>query len=135
VLGGVLDRIEALVAEAEREAAGQPDALRTRFAERMAELVGKGAVAEERIVQEAALLAGKADVREELDRLASHVDSARALLAAEGPVGRKFDFLTQEFMRETNTLCAKSASIPLTRIGLDLKTAIEQLREQVQNVE
>lgn len=135
VLGGVLGRIDALVGEAEAEAAAQPAALQARFAERMAELVTGAGVPTDRIVAEAAVLAGKADVREELDRLASHVDAGRTLMAGEGPVGRKLDFLTQEFMREANTLCSKSASIPLTRIGLELKTAIEQFREQVQNVE
>ncbi|MDZ4053752.1 MAG: DUF1732 domain-containing protein, partial [Phenylobacterium sp.] len=84
---------------------------------------------------EAAAMAVKADVREELDRLAGHVDSARALLNGEGPVGRRLDFLTQEFMREANTLCSKSALSPLTAVGLELKAVIEQLREQVQNVE
>ena len=83
----------------------------------------------------AALLAAKADVTEELDRLRAHVGAARALLAETGSVGRKFDFLMQEFMREANTLCSKSQSLALTRIGLDLKTVIDQMREQVQNVE
>ena len=80
-------------------------------------------------------MAAKADVREELDRLAVHVDAARTLLAASGGVGRKLDFLTQEFMREANTLCSKSALSALTAKGLDLKAVIEQFREQVQNVE
>ncbi len=133
VLEGILARVATLRDAAEAEAAEQPAALKARLTERIADL-GAGVTAE-RIAQEAALLASRADVREELDRLASHVDAARDLLAAEGTVGRKFDFLTQEFMRETNTLCAKSASIPLTRLGLELKTAIEQLREQVANVE
>ncbi len=88
-----------------------------------------------RLAQELALLAVKTDVTEELDRLAAHVEAARALLAETGPVGRKFDFLMQEFMREANTLCSKSQDIQLTRIGLDLKTVIDQMREQVQNVE
>ena len=80
-------------------------------------------------------MAVKADVREELDRLAGHVDAARGLLTGEGPVGRRLDFLTQEFMREANTLCSKSALSALTAVGLELKAVIEQLREQVQNVE
>ena len=88
-----------------------------------------------RLAQELALLAVKTDVTEELDRLHAHVEAARALLAEAGQVGRKFDFLTQEFMREANTLCSKSQSLGLTRIGLDLKTVIDQMREQVQNVE
>ena len=80
-------------------------------------------------------MASKADVREELDRLAAHVDAARELLAQGGAIGRKLDFLCQEFNREANTLCSKSTDVDLTRIGLDLKSAIEQLREQVQNIE
>ncbi|TCP40978.1 YicC/YloC family endoribonuclease [Rhodovulum marinum] len=89
----------------------------------------------DRVAQELAMLAVKADVREELDRLAAHVEAARALLDADGPVGRKLDFLMQEFNREANTLCSKSQATPLTRIGLDLKHVIDQMREQVQNVE
>ena len=93
------------------------------------------AVDETRLAQELALAAVKNDVTEELDRLTAHIDAARALLAEPGQVGRKFDFLMQEFMREANTLCSKSQSMALTRIGLDLKTVIDQMREQVQNVE
>ena len=117
-------------------AAGQGPALKERYARRIADLVGEGGAAlEERIVQEAALLAVKADVREELDRLAAHVAGARSLVAEGGPVGRRLDFLAQEFMREANTLCSKSASSALTAVGLELKAAIEQFREQIQNVE
>jgi uncharacterized protein (TIGR00255 family) len=93
------------------------------------------ALPEERLAQEAALLLNRADVREELDRLSAHVAAARQLLAEGGTVGRKFDFLCQEFNREANTLCSKSADVELTAIGLDLKAAIDQLREQVQNIE
>src|SRR3546814_2890918 len=89
----------------------------------------------DRLAQEPAMLAGKADVREELDRLAAHVEAARELLDQGGAVGRKLDFLCQEFNREANTLCSKSVDVELTRIGLDLKSSIEQLREQVQNIE
>jgi uncharacterized protein (TIGR00255 family) len=134
VLGGLTARIDDLVKAAETLAADQPATIKERFARRMAELVGEGAY-EERIVQEAAALAVKADVREELDRLAGHVAAARDLLAAQGGVGRRLDFLTQEFMREANTLCSKSALGALTAVGLDLKATIEQFREQVQNVE
>src|SRR3546814_6225932 len=84
----------------------------------------------DRLAQELAMLAGKADVREELDRLAAHVEAARELLDQGGAVGRKLDFLCQEFNREANTLCSKSVDVELTRIGLDLKSSIEQLREQ-----
>lgn len=134
VLTGLIDRIEALVADAEREAAAQVEAVRDRFARRMAEIAPDAPGLEERVFLEAAALAAKADVREELDRLTAHVASARALLTAP-PAGRKLDFLMQEFMREANTLCSKSATVPLTAVGLDLKAAVEQLREQVQNVE
>ena len=134
VLTGQVDRIGQLVAAAEVEAAGQPVMIRDRFARRLKELAGEAA-SEERIVQEAAAQAVKADVREELDRLTAHVASARGLLAADAAAGRRLDFLTQEFMREANTLCSKSATPALTAIGLDLKAVIEQFREQVQNVE
>ncbi|MDO8899917.1 MAG: YicC/YloC family endoribonuclease [Phenylobacterium sp.] len=135
VLAGQTDRIADLTAAAASLAGEQPAVLKARFARRMRELIGDPAGLEERIVQEAAAMAVKADVREELDRLAGHVDSARALLNGDGPVGRRLDFLTQEFMREANTLCSKSALSPLTAVGLELKATIEQLREQVQNVE
>lgn len=88
-----------------------------------------------RIAQELALLAVKSDVTEEIDRLKSHVTAARALLASDAPKGRKLDFLSQEFNREANTLCAKAQAAPLTAIGLDLKAVIDQMREQIQNVE
>ena len=136
VLTGLVDKIAALTASAETEAAGQPAMLKERFEKRMAELLADRTGLEERIVQEAAMMATKADVREELDRLASHVAAARTLLAgAETANGRRLDFLTQEFMREANTLCSKSATTALTAIGLELKATIDQFREQVQNVE
>lgn len=133
---GHLDEIERLAEAARRCAATQPETLRQRLKEQLAELVAASAgVSEERLAQELAILAGKADVREELDRLAAHVEAARELLDQGGAVGRKLDFLCQEFNREANTLCSKSADVELTRIGLDLKSAIEQLREQIQNIE
>ncbi len=134
VLSGLIDRIESLVANAEREAAAQVEAVRDRFSRRMAELAPDAPGLEEKVFLEAASLAAKADVREELDRLTAHVASARTLLTTP-PAGRKLDFLMQEFMREANTLCSKSATVPLTAVGLDLKATVEQLREQVQNVE
>ena len=134
VITEFIDGIAALRAHAGTEAAAQTAAIRERFSRRMTELAPDAPGLEERIFLEAASLATKADVREELDRLAAHVASARTLLQ-QPPAGRKLDFLMQEFMREANTLCSKSATTALTGIGLELKAVIEQLREQVQNVE
>jgi len=136
VLSGLIDKVETLTDAAESEAASIPAGLKERFEKRLAELLADRAGLEDRIVQEAAVMATKADVREELDRLKSHVAAARTLLAgAEPSSGRRLDFLTQEFMREANTLCSKSATTALTAIGLELKATIDQFREQVQNVE
>lgn len=133
---GHLDEIERLRAAAAGCAAAQPDMLRERLRTQVAALLETvPALPEERLAQEAALLIAKGDVREELDRLAAHVAAARDLIAEPGAVGRKLDFLCQEFNREANTLCSKSTDVELTRIGLALKAAIEQLREQVQNIE
>jgi uncharacterized protein (TIGR00255 family) len=134
VLGGLTDRVAELADQAEGEAASQVLAIRDRFARRLTELAGDAAT-QERIVLEAAALAAKADVREELDRLKTHVASAQLLLADGAGAGRKLDFLTQEFLREANTLCSKSATSALTAVGLQLKAAIDQFREQAQNVE
>jgi uncharacterized protein (TIGR00255 family) len=132
----MLDEIAALRARATTEAAGQPQGQRTRMLDTLQTLLpDQSGFPEERIAQEIALLAARADVREELDRLESHIQAARALLAEGANIGRRFDFLVQEFNREANTLCSKSASIPLTTTGLALKAAIDQLREQIQNVE
>jgi uncharacterized protein (TIGR00255 family) len=136
MVAGHLGRIAELAAAAEKTAAVQPEALKRRLRDQVAALIeAKPDLPEERLAQEAALLASRADVREELDRLKAHVAAARELLADGGAIGRRFDFLCQEFNREANTLCSKSTDIELTRIGLDLKAAIEQLREQVQNIE
>ncbi|OXE37001.1 MAG: YicC family protein [Phenylobacterium zucineum] len=135
VLSGQLSTIADLVAQAEGKAQDQPAVIQARFARRMAELVGEGPGVAEKIVVEAAAMAVKADVREELDRLHGHVKAARNQIQASGPSGRRLDFLTQEFMREANTLCSKSALPELTTLGLELKAVIEQFREQVQNVE
>jgi uncharacterized protein (TIGR00255 family) len=136
VLAARLAEISGLVADAEKSAATQPAALRARLKEQVASLLeASPALPEERLAQEAALIAAKADVREELDRLTAHVAAARELLAEGGAIGRRFDFLCQEFNREANTLCSKSTDMGLTRTGLALKAAIEQLREQVQNIE
>lgn len=135
-VAGLIDRIEALSTAAAAAFAAQQEGAPARLAEKVAALLDAGAeTPPERLAQELALLAVKADIREELDRLTGHVAAARDLIAASGPVGRKLDFLTQEFNREANTLCSKSGSPELTQIGLDLKVVIDQLREQAQNVE
>jgi uncharacterized protein (TIGR00255 family) len=136
VLVARLDEIASYVVAAEQAAATEPDAIRARFQKQMALLFeGVPPLPEERLAQELALLIGRADIREELDRLSAHIAAARDLLAESGNVGRRFDFLCQEFNREANTVCSKSADLGLTRLGLSLKAAIEQLREQVQNIE
>lgn len=136
ILRAQLDEIAALHLRAAEQAADQPAAQRERMlATVRALLLDVPALPEERIAQEVALLAAKSDVREELDRLSAHLHAADALLAEALAIGRRFDFLVQEFNREANTLCSKSASVPLTATGLQLKAAIEQLREQVQNIE
>jgi len=131
-----LAQIEVLVAQAATEAALRRETVAETLQGQVAKLMqADGALDSKRLEQELALLAVKADVTEELDRLRAHVGAARALIAAGDPVGRKLDFLMQEFMREANTLCSKAQAIALTRVGLDLKTVIDQMREQVQNVE
>ncbi|MCU0817586.1 MAG: YicC family protein [Cypionkella sp.] len=136
VIAGQLDQIAALTQAARREAEARRGAARAALEEALARLRGVAeGMDEARLAQELALIAVKQDVTEELDRLEAHVAAARGLLAEPGPVGRKLDFLMQEFMREANTLCSKAQAIALTRIGLDLKTVIDQMREQVQNVE
>jgi uncharacterized protein (TIGR00255 family) len=136
VIGAQIDRIASLVAEAASEAGARRDRAAQALAEALQRLrqTGEG-FDEARVAQELALLAVKQDVTEELDRLGAHVAAARDLLADAAPVGRKFDFLMQEFLREANTLLSKSQDKALTRVGLDLKTVIDQMREQVQNVE
>ncbi|OIQ92769.1 hypothetical protein GALL_252900 [mine drainage metagenome] len=136
VLRGQLDEIDALVRRAEGCATLDPAQIKGRLkAQVLALLEQVPALSEERLAQEAALIAAKADVREELDRLKAHLSAARDMLAAGEAVGRKLDFLCQEFNREANTLCSKSGDVELTRLGLALKAVIEQFREQVQNIE
>jgi uncharacterized protein (TIGR00255 family) len=137
VLGAALDRLAALHASAGPAAAAQVTLQQARLGETVGKLLAEwpAAAPAERLAQELAVLASRSDVTEEVDRLASHLDAARALLAAGGPAGRQLDFLVQEFMREANTLCSKSASVELTGIGLQMKGVIEQIREQVQNIE
>ena len=136
VIAGQLDEVARLTQAAGIEAAARRDAAPDALREALARvLTNAEKIDETRLAQELALLAVKTDVTEELDRLTAHIAAARALLDDTAPVGRKFDFLMQEFMREANTLCSKAQSLALTRIGLDLKTVIDQMREQVQNVE
>jgi uncharacterized protein (TIGR00255 family) len=135
-LTGLLREITVLHDQAAAAAADQPAAQRARVMDNLQALLRETpSLPEERIAQEVALLAARSDVREELDRLASHIHAAHALLGEATNIGRRFDFLVQEFNREANTLCSKSASSALTTIGLKLKATIEQLREQVQNIE
>ena len=136
VLTEQLNEIALLVTDAISSAALDPAQMRAKLRQQVALLLESGAnLSEERLAQEVALLLGKADVREELDRLGAHIAAARKMLATPEPVGRKLDFLCQEFNREANTLCSKANDIELTRIGLGLKAAIEQFREQAQNIE
>lgn len=136
VLAGFVDTIESLAGQAGGSEATQPQAIRDRLAAKIADLLSAdNQMTPERLEQEAAQLAVKADIREELDRLAAHIDSARGLMQSEDAVGRRLDFLAQEFNREANTLCSKSGDVALTKIGLELKAVIDQFREQLQNVE
>jgi uncharacterized protein (TIGR00255 family) len=136
VLFARIDEIEALVREAEANPARQPAAIRDRLAQQIRAIVEvASALDPDRLHQEAILIAAKTDIREELDRLYAHVATARALLASAGAIGRKLDFLAQEFNREVNTLCSKANDVSLTTIGLSLKSVVEQFREQVQNIE
>lgn len=137
LITGQIDRIAELTAAAETLPARQPEAIRARLAAQVAELLdaGAGALDPQRLHQEAVLLATKADIREELDRLTAHVAAVRDLMRSGGAIGRRLDFLAQEFNREANTLCSKSNDVDLTAIGLELKAVIDQMREQIQNLE
>ncbi len=135
-ISGFIDRISALTAEAEANPARSPQAIRQRLKEQVEKLKETGtALDPDRLHQEAILQATRVDIAEEIDRLKTHVQAARTLLKSPEPIGRKFDFLAQEFNREANTLCSKSNDSALTATGLELKTVIDQLREQVQNIE
>ena len=131
-----MDEIEQLAKKAETAPGRKPDAVKARLAEQIAMLLETSDRFDpDRLSQEALLIAAKADIREELDRIASHVAQARDMIAKGGPVGRRLDFLAQEFNREVNTCCSKSNDIELTNTGLEMKNVVEQFREQVQNLE
>ncbi|HKA79036.1 MAG TPA: YicC/YloC family endoribonuclease [Xanthobacteraceae bacterium] len=136
VLGQRVAEIAALAARADAAPGRRAEAIKARIAEQVAVLLdASNRLDPDRLHQEAILIASKADIREELDRLASHVAQAQRLIADGGAIGRRLDFLAQEFNREANTLCSKSNDVELTNIGLELKTVVEQFREQVQNLE
>jgi uncharacterized protein (TIGR00255 family) len=136
ILSGRVEEIAKLTAAAERSPARTPEAIRVRLAEQVKALLDTGEKFDpDRLHQEALLLATKIDVREEIDRLTAHVAAAREMLKGGGAVGRRLDFLAQEFNREANTLCAKANDASLTAIGLELKAIVDQFREQVQNLE
>ena len=136
ILEASLSDVSALVQDAAKLAEARKDQVAASLKDNLARVLDNSDGADpDRVAQELAMLAVKADVTEEIDRLNAHVDAARALLKEDGAVGRKLDFLMQEFNREANTLCSKSGSTDLTRVGLDLKALIDQMREQVQNVE
>lgn len=135
-LMGQLQTIRTLVSEITQLTGDRLEAMKARFQSSVEKVYdGQGAISEDRLVQEIAILAVKADIQEEIDRLLSHMSEAEKLLESDKPVGRRLDFLTQEFNREANTLCAKSGDSQLTRIGIELKTTIDQFREQIQNIE
>lgn len=139
VLAGVLsemaDKLDALIAAARASAAATPAAAQERIRQRLAALAPEVMLDPLRLAQEAAMVASKADVQEELERLGAHAAELRTLLKSPEPAGRRLDFLGQELTREANTLCAKSADLALTRIGLDMKAVVDQLKEQAANVE
>jgi uncharacterized protein (TIGR00255 family) len=131
-----MDEIERLAKKAEAAPGRKPEAIRARLAEQVAALLETSERFDpDRLNQEAILIATKADIREELDRIASHVAQAREMIGKGGPVGRRLDFLAQEFNREVNTCCSKSNDLELTQTGLEMKNVVEQFREQVQNLE
>ena len=136
VLTARLSEIAVLAARADAVPGRKPEAIKARLAQQVAALLETSQRFDaDRLHQEAILLATKADIREELDRLAAHVAQVKKLLAEGGPIGRKLDFLSQELNRESNTLCAKANDVELSNIGLELKSIVEQFREQVQNLE
>ncbi|RMF10091.1 MAG: DUF1732 domain-containing protein, partial [Alphaproteobacteria bacterium] len=135
-LAQLVDDIEAVSARIAASPARTPEAISARLREQVARLLQEApALDEQRLYQEAVLLATKADIHEELERLKAHIAAARDLLKSDEPIGRRLDFLTQEFNREANTICSKSNDTAVSQAGLELKAVIDQMREQVQNIE
>jgi uncharacterized protein (TIGR00255 family) len=136
ILSQRMDEFEKLAKKAEAAPGRKPEAIRARLAEQIAALLeASERFDSDRLNQEAIMMAAKADIREELDRIASHISQAREMIGKGGPVGRRLDFLAQEFNREVNTCCSKSNDLELTNTGLEMKNVVEQFREQVQNLE
>jgi uncharacterized protein (TIGR00255 family) len=136
ILSQRMDELEKLAKKAEAAPGRRPEAIRARLAEQIATLLESSERFDsDRLNQEAIMIAAKADIREELDRIASHISQAREMIGKGGPVGRRLDFLAQEFNREVNTCCSKSNDLELTNAGLEMKNVVEQFREQVQNLE
>lgn len=136
IVAGQVDRFETLARQVEADPSLEPETIRQRLKTQVLALLDSGAeLDEDRLHVEAAILGAKADIREEIDRILAHVDASRALLSQGGAVGRRLDFLAQEFNRESNTICSKSNASSVTAIGLELKVLIDQFREQIQNLE
>ncbi len=136
ILEGQLQRISELTGEAAEAPSRSPETIRARILQQIERVAAATSEMDpDRLHQEAVIIAAKADIQEEIDRLKAHVEAGRDLLSSDGPAGRKLDFLTQEFNRESNTLCSKSNHVDLTSIGLELKVVVDQMREQVQNIE
>jgi uncharacterized protein (TIGR00255 family) len=136
ILSQRMDEIERLAKKAEAAPGRKPDVIKARLAEQIAALLeASDRFDPDRLNQEALMIAAKADIREELDRIASHISQAREMIGKGGPIGRRLDFLAQEFNREVNTCCSKSNDLELTNTGLEMKNVVEQFREQVQNLE
>ena len=136
ILSQRMDEIENLAKKAEAAPGRKPEAIRARLAEQLAALLeSSDRFDSDRLNQEALMMAAKADIREELDRIASHISQAREMIGKGGAIGRRLDFLAQEFNREVNTCCSKSNDLELTNTGLAMKNVVEQIREQVQNLE
>jgi uncharacterized protein (TIGR00255 family) len=136
ILSQRMDEIESLMKRAEAAPGRKPEAIKARLAEQIATLLDTSDRFDpDRLSQEAVMIAARADIREELDRIASHISQAREMIGKGGAIGRRLDFLAQEFHREVNTCCSKSNDVELTNTGLEMKNVVEQFREQVQNLE